>query len=506
MPFIPRTPESLLQRSDSKNPGTTCKGVTTSGRPCRRTLAAAASSPSSSPSAKRGVVAVLQDVDEDHDGAAAFFCWQHKEQAEMLASNGSSNPTKVVGLEERSSIDSLVGRLGILDIQDNPSSEKVQEERHGDRQVRRDDLPKQWQNVPGPLISVPRDAYSAKATPSRSPRIEKERRSKVGSTFSISFFCCVSSVDPEDIPPTRARRHRAAEVTQKKHHPTSRLPNGFQPTSKQLQTPSTPPNHQPKSSQPQPSLTGIGSGSPIVESPISDTDALSALVPRSLDASTASSLFCELAKPLSPADTAGYIYIFWLTPATDFAPSATLTSSLLTNSTPSSPRKNNSPSRNGQHLSDFATSRSSPSEGDNDMKIRLKIGRAANVQRRMNQWSRQCGYRLSLLRWYPYQPTSAFGPPSPPANPLGPTLPEASPGTPTSLSPDAPRKVPVVARVERLIHLELAKHKVSTRCAGCAKLHREWFEIDPRKEEIARVDRVIRRWVEWADKAAAEME
>ena len=498
MPFIPHTPESLLPRSDSKNPGTTCKAITSSGRPCRRTLAAASNSPSSSPSAKRGVVAVLQDVDEDHDGAAAFFCWQHKEQAEKLASNGSSNPTKVVDLERKSSIDSLLGRLGILDIQDDPSTEKAQKERHGDRQVRRDNLPKQWQNVPGPLISVPRDVYSAKATPSRPPRIEQERRSKVGSTFSISFFCCVGSVDPEDIPPTRARRHRPAEMTQKKHHPTSGLPSGFQPISKQLQTSSTPHHPQPKSSQPQPSFTGIGSRSAIVESPTSNTNTLSSLIPRSLAASTASSLFCELAKPLPPPDATGYIYIFWLTPATDTAPSATLTSSLLTNPTPSSPPQNSKLPRHGHHLSDFATSHSSPSDGDVDIKIRLKIGRATNVQRRLNQWSYQCGYRLSLLRWYPYQPTSAVGPPSPPAKPPGPTPPEAS--------PDGLRKVPFVARVERLIHLELEKQQVSTRCAGCARLHREWFEIEPRREEIARVDRVVRRWVEWAEKAAVGME
>lgn len=33
------TPEALLGRSDSKNPATTCRGITGSGRPCRRALA-----------------------------------------------------------------------------------------------------------------------------------------------------------------------------------------------------------------------------------------------------------------------------------------------------------------------------------------------------------------------------------------------------------------------------------------------------------------------------------
>src|SRR6266536_6647042 len=104
MPLIPHTPESLLPRSDSKNPATTCKGLTSSGRPCRRALA---SSPSASPTPARGVLAVLTEKDIDGGRAAAFFCWQHKDQADNLAS-ANHNGTEVVPLKERTSIDTLV--------------------------------------------------------------------------------------------------------------------------------------------------------------------------------------------------------------------------------------------------------------------------------------------------------------------------------------------------------------------------------------------------------------
>ena len=63
MSFQDRTPESLVQRSDSKNPATTCKGITSSGRPCRRALATTKASligrRHSNDSAISGVVALI---------------------------------------------------------------------------------------------------------------------------------------------------------------------------------------------------------------------------------------------------------------------------------------------------------------------------------------------------------------------------------------------------------------------------------------------------------------
>lgn len=109
--------------------------------------------------------------------------------------------------------------------------------------------------------------------------------------------------------------------------------------------------------------------------------------------------------------------------------------------------------------------------------ILLKIGRAQNVQRRLNQWTRQCGYKLSLIRYYPYHSDEA---------------------------PRTPRKVPRVNRVERLVHLELAGKRArgSGRCGACGREHREWFEVEASREGVKGVDEVIRRWVGWVEREA----
>ncbi len=71
--------------------------------------------------------------------------------------------------------------------------------------------------------------------------------------------------------------------------------------------------------------------------------------------------------------------------------------------------------------------------------ITLKIGRAANVHRRMSQWTKQCGQNISLIRYYPHCTNNNA------------TSPSSS-----NRRASSPRKVPHVHRVERLVHLELA--------------------------------------------------
>src|SRR5207302_4583550 len=44
-----------------------------------------------------------------------------------------------------------------------------------------------------------------------------------------------------------------------------------------------------------------------------------------------------------------------------------------------------------------------------EQRILLKIGRANNVQRRLHEWSTQCGYNLSLIRFYPHVSASSPG-------------------------------------------------------------------------------------------------
>ena len=110
--------------------------------------------------------------------------------------------------------------------------------------------------------------------------------------------------------------------------------------------------------------------------------------------------------------------------------------------------------------------------------IMLKIGRANNVTRRMNEWQRQCGYALNLVRWYPYLSSSPTG---------------------RRDSSAIVKKVPFVKRVERMIHLELQTQQVLRKCGACRKEHREWFEVEASQAGVRGVDGVVRRWVGWAE-------
>ena len=105
----------------------------------------------------------------------------------------------------------------------------------------------------------------------------------------------------------------------------------------------------------------------------------------------------------------------------------------------------------------------------------------------MNEWSRQCGYEVEVLRFYPYVPYASSSSASSPA---------ASPGSKAA----APRLTPHVKKVERLIHLELAGRGLRAErgaCEVCGREHREWFEVEGSRKGVGRVDEVIRRWVEW---------
>ena len=207
MPFVPNTPESLLQRSDSKNPATTCKGITIEGQHCRRDIASQAS-PGPKRASKTGVVAILPARDGDHDGAAAFFCWQHKNQAAALAIEGKDGrKADIVPLKKRSSVDTLAERLGILSVEDNPLGKQRRKKKHrGGRAARKETLPQAWQDMDGLLLAVP----EGEKPPQRPPK-EKRRQSSL-----LSLFCCIQSVDIEPAPPPRpsaaSPSHRKSSV------------------------------------------------------------------------------------------------------------------------------------------------------------------------------------------------------------------------------------------------------------------------------------------------------
>ncbi|KAF2824073.1 DUF1766-domain-containing protein, partial [Ophiobolus disseminans] len=414
-----------MPRSDSRNPATTCKGITKTGRPCRRPIDAKASEDD-------GVIAVVSIIGDDSDdeiGAAAYFCWQHKDQAEQLAAQVSSGPaTQLYPLKERTSIDTLVERLGVLEV-DEPMQEPRRKRREsrsdnrtsGPKPPRRIKRPSTWDNVEGPLMSVPSDIMAAEKRRTRPPKPAPRKKKP-----SIWASLCCGSADTDD---------DQVEVIR----------------------------HKKRTSQ-----------GPVTAQQDSETAILLRYIPQTLSPHLTSTLLAELIKPISPHDDDGYIYIFWQAPdSAGPAPDTSAASTLLT--PPSRPDQSRRTSDMLRQYSVKQRQRSSDAAPAKDA-IHLKIGRANNVHRRMNEWQRQCGYNLSLVRYYPYIPST----PTP--------SPQTSPAQSRRPSAQGVRKVPHAMRVERLIHLELGARRVVKDCEACGKTHKEWFEVEASKEGVRRVD------------------
>ncbi|KZF19142.1 DUF1766-domain-containing protein [Xylona heveae TC161] len=405
MPFIPHTPESLLSlaRSDSKNPATTCRGITSNGRPCRRSLAASSTpgqkngsvSPGrgTSPGAKgssneknlsKGVLAVLSNGTGngvDAEDVAAFFCWQHKDQAAQYAqrlaetygsqtrpgkkpgkhassysaANGNK-PPKMVPVHQRTSIDTLIERIHGVDISDGGAHRPQTNGTQNHHQRPSKSLSSSWEK---PSTSRP-------PRPSNSANTQNNahRPSKPQSHGLLSILCCILSDKHYDEPAPRP----SSRPSSRPHQPQNQ--NHHAPTSKppQPQHYHTKPSH--SSHPPRPDIQHM---------PSSQTEHYLSFIPRTLPPQTASLLLSEIAKPISPNDEDGYIYIFWLTNGESHTPS-------------------------GAAAQGPAQSRRKAQQSAKT--ILLKIGRAKNVHRRMNEWSRQCNYDLTLVRYYPYVPTT----------------------------------------------------------------------------------------------------
>ncbi|KAH1918039.1 hypothetical protein KXW12_005338 [Aspergillus fumigatus] len=418
MPHIANTPESMLSRSDSLDPATTCRGVTSNGRPCRRALAA-------STGPQKGTT------------SASMYCWQHKDQAAVSNDPGSTRPSRHPRPKPRTSIDTLIDRLGVLEIND----------------------------------------------PQAKPAPHRRRKPK-----KRTVCCCFEiAEDIENEQPPRpvtvsstadTRPSRPMQQVPSTSNPGRPKPPGKKPSSQSTLLSPRPTSHRP-SLQSSPASSS------------SHTTALLAWIPPTLTPQTTSALLTELAKPISEADEPGYIYMFWVTPSssTSSPPPAEVARSLVPDAhRPGHGRRVSDALKTARDMNALASKPTSQASGT----IRLKIGRTSNVQRRLNEWSRQCSHHLTLIRYYPYTPST----PSPAGLQSGGNQENGS----AALKPG--RKVPHVHRVERLIHLELGDVRVRDmgRCQECGKEHREWFEVPADKQALKRVDECIRRWVEWAER------
>ncbi|KAL7942824.1 meiotically up-regulated gene 113 domain-containing protein [Trichoderma barbatum] len=413
--FSGTTPESMLARNDSLNPEATCKGITSNGRPCRRPV-----SPTGHPPSRKNAKNLAPNDDDGEDS----YCWQHKDQAgRSRKSSSGPRPSPYGGViaEERSSLDTLADRLGLVDLNSRPNRYDSEKPYGGGR--------------PKPKSST---------------------------------FCFCFSVPEEDFdePPRPAQPRPQPHPVQQHPRPS---------------TSSARPSHHQQHSRP------TSSAAPTAGH-------LKSLIPDSLDAVTTSALMTEVSKPPSDADEPGYIYMFWLTPESAAEPAPVdAARDLLA----PPPRGGGSSSRRPSDVVSAFANQNKNSRDPKPKTMLLKIGRAANVQRRMNQWSRQCGHSIQLLRFYPYMSSS---------NPASFDASAASSHTrgraPSPASAASPHATPHVKKVERLIHLELIGMGLRAdlgACEACGREHKEWFEVEATREGVRTVDNIIRRWVGWDD-------
>jgi len=458
------------------------------------------------------IVSVVSDDSEEEIGAAAYFCWQHKDQAELLAAQASSGPaTQLYPLKERNSIDTLVERLGVLEV-DEPTAELRRKKREsksdnrtsGPRPPRRINRPSTWDNVEGPLMSVPSDIMAAEKRRTRPPKPAPRKKKP-----SIWASLCCGSADDDEVEVVRHKKRTSQGPATTEYAPEPPMqeipqapPRVHQGRSRRSSTTPRPPSGAQQSvGVPVRKTLGEKAARPVNKTNREDSETAILLryIPKTLSPQLTSTLLAELSKPISPHDDDGYIYIFWLTPdALGPAPSTDAASTLL--APPTRPDQGRRASdmlrqysvKKPQRSRPDATRQRSGASGDASAKdkdtIFLKIGRASNVHRRMNEWQRQCGYSLSIVRYYPYVPSTPT--PSPQTSPAQSRRQSNAQGV---------RKVPHAMRVERLIHLELGEQRVMKNCEACGKTHKEWFEVEASKEGVKRVDEVVRRWVSWAE-------
>jgi len=412
-----------------------------------------------------------------------FYCWQHKEQAEqkvvekLKGARVGRRSTEVFPLRERSSIDTLVQRLGIAAVSGSQA-------RKTEKRAR----------VPGPPRRTETRDFAAGRRGDCAPYAEKydsvpsaRRKTKSPKPGFWASLCCVAGDDDEDYVEIVQHKKRVEQSRPQEMTATSSPAFGVPPRSNigTSRSPSVAVSARRADKAP-PARPAEHDRR---DSSRSQTGQLLSLIPQHLSPQTTSLLLAELCKPISSHDEEGYIYIFWLTPQAKQAPAGETARSLL--APPSRPHRE-------RRISDVMTEYSFDSTEPvtrGKRTIMLKIGRASNVTRRMNEWQRQCGYALNLVRWYPYVP-------SPPSDTAAAALSEP-------LYPDlsgsrregdvAVRKVPCAKRVERLVHLELAEMQVKRQCAACGKEHREWFEVEASQAGVRAVDECVRRWVGWAE-------
>lgn len=391
------TPEAKLPRSDSRLASTTCRGICVNGRPCRRSLG------SSKSALKRSSESVA------FGSISHLYCWQHQDQSNAAPpSTPLQKSQSRISVRRKSSIDSLVDRLGIVDI----AGDNQLKHSHGGVRRRHES-----------------EAKKIRPRPGKPP-------SKGHASSFLAFLCCGGSSEDDYYEVVRHRQR-----VQRQEEPQMSMAKSPMPSNMRYAGPTR-----------------------------------ASWIPGSIHPRTAALLQLELSKPISKDDEAGYIYMFWITEEARPPVYKVLENMPPVEETRGQPT--------GGKPDRFPARRIF----DEQKSLRVKIGRATNVHRRLSSWSRQCGYQLSLLRFYPHVLGASWA------------------GDDARRTQEHLRMVPYCHRVERLIHLELEAQRVAgVQCKQCGKVHREWFEVDATSEGLRAIDSVIRRWVNWAEIEATKV-
>ncbi|WEW56461.1 hypothetical protein PRK78_001905 [Emydomyces testavorans] len=455
MSHVRDCPEFRLTRTDSKDPLTTCQGVTSDGRKCRRTVISAKDA-----SMKEAITKQLssKNVGKPEVQVEELLCWQHKNQAPLVKTKVAA----VTKLRERSSIDTLIERVGLLNVNDCPNTAKANESQiknsrssyrpRRDREMRTEELIERQERLAAQAHRLGKGRESAVVTsPSSKKKLSTGRR----------LVCFITGINRDDLPELRFRR-RTEHLRAASHSDSS---HAMQPAQSRVQH---------KQSQSLPSSVPRTSLRPSMlahtSSSSSQTQSLLSWIPTSLSPETTSKLLQKLSEPLSPSEEWGYIYIYCVTPQKT-VPSADIIPLLIPHCTEAS-----RPTTEIMHSAGISLNRV---RKDNHARptntITLKIGRAVNVSRRLTQ---QCAQNLTLVRYYPYSPSSS-----------------------SSSNARSPRKAPNIHRLERLVHIELGdrRFKLQDPCGGCGKRHQEYFEIEVDTEQLRMVDECVRRWVRFSE-------
>jgi len=563
-----KTPESLnagLRRKDSKNALTTCRGVTGGGRACRRPIAGSKAANGLRGASSTGAMVIPQATGDP----ALFFCWQHKDQAQLPQFGGS----EVVEVDGRTSLEDAFNRLGLDEVEEEgedsslepipvpsprdragydaiprlPSPERfvgpskqpvtgdvtrtanglrrpsdsgryrqrdpryysnhkrnhsVKDNEFGfwaallggcfneetkdlgrkdyrgradrdARSSRREDPVRRSRHSAPPGVTRKPVAAPPKATPNvglgghsvgvpRAMRPQRYERPNISSSKSADELYGKRDSAFENSPIKPLSRAESRVYGDSTGTPREFGNNSLYPPTRESSRLSLPIERRPQPENPRsnssPSTVPLG----LPQAPIFTSEDDKSERDRKVKAYV--KLLEGMAKPVTPSDGPGFIYIFWQTDVQQTHAETAAAASLI-----SAPV--NRPQRSEEEVLSrrfFQTSANASLPPREKRTIFLKIGRAVNVHQRLNQWENQCGYSISLLRSYPVTANGRLA-----------------------------QMVPNVGKVERLIHLQLEMlgKRVKRRCR-CGTLHMEWFEIDATRDAIREVDVLVQEWVQ----------